>query len=129
MSLLQCGSGVEHMGQGQSQQEIWVEHGHAGYEITGSTRLPLAKLPQLGYALVTYSLLQFNYGNPSSVAEEVSYPQRRIPNILLQFWNMMENLSVKLQKVVRVLIKRSHTASCNLAMLVLPRKGGKCTFW
>ena len=52
---------------------------------------PLAKWPQPSYASVTHSLLRFSYcpGNPSPTSEKVNCPQRRIPNILLQFWNTM----------------------------------------
>jgi len=39
VSLHQCGSGIEHSGQGESQKESRVELGHAGHEVTGSSRL------------------------------------------------------------------------------------------
>lgn len=39
MSLHQRGSGADDTGQGQSQGKSGVEHGRAGNEITGRTRL------------------------------------------------------------------------------------------
>lgn len=39
-----CGSGVQRIGQGQSQQESGAERELAGHEITGSARLAFGKM-------------------------------------------------------------------------------------